>query len=201
MRNDEYRDFWLDGAFGRAGKRQIWTQTRPRCNGRWYASGFSRTGSSLQWYLVPRAACHICERKRPVSWYLAEKDYYGRSGANLHLYRDVAREALGPAIIRAIRPPGSGLARGNFALTASFSSASPGPQEFSPRPLRACEASWSGNLLRPEFMIFSFRLHQELAAKQKPPDLSRSRPHATNNLVSYVQLRNRKQMVLDQPDC
>src|SRR5215831_12092371 len=56
--------------------------------------------ASLQWYIVPRAACHICEPKWPVSWYLAQEDYYGRSGAHLQLYCDVAGEALGLAIIR-----------------------------------------------------------------------------------------------------
>jgi hypothetical protein len=48
----------------------------------------------------PGAACHICELKRPVSRYLAQEDYYGRSGAQLQLYCDVAGEALGLAIIR-----------------------------------------------------------------------------------------------------
>src|SRR6476660_4094578 len=75
-------------------------QTTPRCDGRWCASGFGHRGSSLQWYIVPRAACHICEFKRPVSRYLAQEDYYGRSRAHLQLHRDVAGEALGLAISR-----------------------------------------------------------------------------------------------------
>src|SRR5262249_22812024 len=100
MPNDYYRAFWLDGSFDRPERPQIWSQTSPRCDGRWCASGFGHRGSSLQWYIVPRATCHICEPKRPVSWHPAEKDYYGRKGADLHLNCDVAREALDPAIIR-----------------------------------------------------------------------------------------------------
>src|SRR6516165_2194832 len=86
---------WL---FDRPKRPQIWIQTSPRGDSRWCASGFGHRGSSLQWYIVPRAACHICEPKRSVSWYLAQEDYYGRSGAQLQLYCDVAGEALGPAI-------------------------------------------------------------------------------------------------------
>ena len=88
------------GSFDRPERAQIWIQTSPRGDGRWCASGFGHRGSSLQWYIVPRAACHIGEPKRSVSWYLAQEDYYGRSGAQLQLYCDVAGEALGPAIIR-----------------------------------------------------------------------------------------------------
>ena len=58
------------------------------------------TGSILQWHLVPGAACHICERKWPATFCLADKDCYGRSGADLQLHCDVAGEALSPAIIR-----------------------------------------------------------------------------------------------------
>src|SRR5262249_32222888 len=50
---------------------EIWKQGRPRCDGRWCASGFSHRGSSLQWHFDPRAACHICERKWPAAWYRA----------------------------------------------------------------------------------------------------------------------------------
>src|SRR5262245_7311534 len=100
MPNDYYRAFWLDGSFDRPERPQIWSQISPRCDGRWCASGFGHRGSSLQWYIVPGAACHICELKRPVSRYLAQEDYYGRSGAHLQLYCDVAGEALGLAIIR-----------------------------------------------------------------------------------------------------
>src|SRR5262249_38484415 len=100
MPNDYYRAFWLDGSFDRPERPEIWSQTSPHCDGRWCASGLGHRGSSLQWYIVPRAACHICEPKRPVSRNPAGKDYYGRSGADLHLNCDLAREALGPAIIR-----------------------------------------------------------------------------------------------------
>ena len=57
-------------------------------------------GQAYNGPVVPRAACNICELKRPVSRYLAEEDYYGRSGAHLQLYCDVAGEALSLAIIR-----------------------------------------------------------------------------------------------------
>src|SRR5262245_23685588 len=100
MPNDYYyRAFWLGGSFDRPERPQIWIRTSPRCNGRWCASGFGHRGSRLQWYIVPWAACHICEPKWPVSRYLAHEDYYGRSGADLHLNRGVAREALDPPII------------------------------------------------------------------------------------------------------
>src|SRR5215510_9736862 len=82
MPNDYYyRAFWLGGSFDRPERPQIWSQTSPRGDSRWCASGFGHRGSSLQWYIVPRAACHICEPKRPVSWYLAHEDYYGRGSA------------------------------------------------------------------------------------------------------------------------
>src|SRR5215471_7599839 len=100
MPNDCYGVFWLDGSFDRPERPQIWIRTSPRCDGRWCASGFGHRGSLLQWYIVPGAACHICEPKWPVSRYPADKDYYGTSGADVHLNCDVAREALGPDVIR-----------------------------------------------------------------------------------------------------
>ena len=104
MRNDKYRTFRFDSSFDRPERPEIWKQVRPRCDGRWCASSFTHRGSSLQWHLVPRAACHICERKWPGSLCQPDKDCYGRKGANLQLHCDVAREALSPAIIRNPEP-------------------------------------------------------------------------------------------------
>jgi len=99
MPNDCYvRAFWLDGSFDRPERPQIRSPPSPRCDGRWCASGFGYRGSCLQRHIDPWSACHIRERKRPVSWYVAVKDYYGSSGADLHPNCGVAREALGPAI-------------------------------------------------------------------------------------------------------
>jgi len=100
MRNDWYRGFWFGGPLDRPKRPQIWVQVHPLCDGRWCASGFSHRGSILQWHLDARAACHICERKWPISWRRAAKDYYSSSGADLHLDCGVAGEALGPAIIQ-----------------------------------------------------------------------------------------------------
>lgn len=100
MPNDCWRAFWFDSSFDRPKRPQIRVQVHPRCNGRWCASGFTHRGSSLQWHLAPRPACHICERKWPISWWLAAKDNYGSSGANVQPDSYLARQALGPAIIR-----------------------------------------------------------------------------------------------------
>ena len=94
-----HRTFRFDSTFDRPERPETWKQVRSRCDGRWCAGSFTHRGSSLRRYPVPRATCHICERKWPDSLCQPDKDCYGRKGASLQLHCDVAGEALSPAII------------------------------------------------------------------------------------------------------
>jgi hypothetical protein len=101
MRNDYHRAFRLNGSFDRAERPKIWSETSPRRDCRWRASGFDHRGSNVQRHVVPGTARHIREPKRPVPWQPAYEDDHGRSGANVHLHCGLAGKApLGTALVR-----------------------------------------------------------------------------------------------------